>query len=164
VVAAAGSTIHLTPATTDKDTATGWFSQFEGAGLDGLIAKPASGIYEPDKRVMKKIKHERTADCVVAGYRTHKSGEDVIGSLLLGLYTDDGKLASVGVGGALPMERRRELFRGLQPPASAPRAGPRPAGGTRTRTCRSYRCGPNACSRSATTTWRDRASGTPPSS
>jgi ATP-dependent DNA ligase len=115
VVAAAGSTIHLTPATTDKDTATGWFSQFEGAGLDGLIAKPASGIYEPDKRVMKKIKHERTADCVVAGYRTHKSGEDVIGSLLLGLYTDDGKLASVGVVGALPMERRKELFGELQP-------------------------------------------------
>jgi len=86
VLAAAGSPIHLTPTTTDRAVAAGWFSQFEGAGLDGLIAKPASGIYEPDKRVMKKVKHERTADCVVAGYRVHKSGEDRIGSLLLGLY------------------------------------------------------------------------------
>jgi ATP-dependent DNA ligase len=118
VLAAAGSSpspLHLTPATTDRDTATGWFSQFEGAGLDGLIAKPASVTYQPDKRVMLKIKHERTADCVVAGYRTHKSGEDRIGSLLLGLYKDDGKLASVGVVGAFPMERRKELFGELQP-------------------------------------------------
>ena len=107
--------IHLTPATTDRELASGWFSQFEGAGLDGLIAKPAAGSYEPDKRTMLKIKHERTADCVVAGYRTHKSGDDVIGSLLLGLYKDDGKLASVGVVGAFPMERRRELFGELQP-------------------------------------------------
>jgi ATP-dependent DNA ligase len=107
--------IHLTPATTDKDVATGWFSQFEGAGLDGLIAKKAGGTYQPDKRVMLKIKHERTADCVVAGYRVHKSGEDRIGSLLLGLYTGEGKLASVGVVGAFPMERRKELFRELQP-------------------------------------------------
>jgi len=66
-LANAGSSIHLTQTTTDREVATGWFSQFEGAGLDGLIAKPANGIYEPDKRVMKKIKHERTADCVVAG-------------------------------------------------------------------------------------------------
>jgi ATP-dependent DNA ligase len=115
VVAAAGSPIHLTPATTDREVATGWFSRFEGAGLDGLIAKPAKGTYEPDKRVMLKIKHERTADCVVAGYRTHKSGDDRIGSLLLGLYSGDGKLASVGVVGALPMERRKELFGELQP-------------------------------------------------
>ena len=115
VLAAAGSSIHLTPTTTDREVATGWFSQFEGAGLDGLIAKPARGIYEPDKRVMMKVKHERTADCVVAGYRVHKSGEDRIGSLLLGLYKDDGKLASVGVIGAFPMERRKELFGELQP-------------------------------------------------
>src|SRR5271166_4618507 len=117
-VAAAGSrasTIHLTPATSDREVAAGWFSQFEGAGLDGLIAKPARGIYEPDKRVMKKVKHERTADCVVAGYRVHKSGQDRIGSLLLGLYKDDGKLASVGVVGALPMDTRIELFSELQP-------------------------------------------------
>ena len=106
---------HLTQTTTDRAVATGWFSQFEGAGLDGLIAKPADGIYEPDKRVMKKIKHERTADCVVAGYRVHKSGPDRIGSLLLGLYKDDGRLASVGVVGALPMEQRIALFAELQP-------------------------------------------------
>ncbi|MGH3237434.1 MAG: ATP-dependent DNA ligase, partial [Streptosporangiaceae bacterium] len=115
VLATAGSSVHLTPATTDREVATGWFSQFEGAGLDGLIAKPADGIYEPDRRVMLKVKHERTADCVVAGYRVHKSGEDRIGSLLLGLYSDDGKLASVGVVGAFPMERRKELFGELQP-------------------------------------------------
>jgi ATP-dependent DNA ligase len=115
VLAGVESPIHLTLATTDRSVATGWFSQFEGAGLDGLIAKPASGTYEPDKRVMKKIKHERTADCVVAGYRIHKSGEDRIGSLLLGLYTDDGRLASVGVVGALPMEKRISLFAELQP-------------------------------------------------
>src|SRR5205823_7030182 len=82
-LAGAGTSIHLTQTTTDRAVANGWFSQFEGAGLDGLIAKPADGIYEPDKRVMKKIKHERTADCVVAGYRVHKSGEDRNGSLLL---------------------------------------------------------------------------------
>ena len=115
VLATVGSPIHLTPTTTDREVAAGWFSQFEGAGLDGLIAKPTRGIYEPDKRVMKKVKHERTADCVVAGYRVHKSGEDRIGSLLLGLYKDDGKLASVGVVGALPMDTRIELFSELQP-------------------------------------------------
>jgi ATP-dependent DNA ligase len=115
VFAAVTSPLHLTPATTDREVATGWFSQFEGAGLDGLIAKPADVTYQPDKRVMLKIKHERTADCVVAGYRTHKSGPDRIGSLLLGLFTADGKLASVGVVGALPMERRKELFGELQP-------------------------------------------------
>jgi ATP-dependent DNA ligase len=115
VLAAAGPPVHLTPVTTDKALATRWFSQFEGAGLDGLIAKPATGIYEPDKRVMLKIKHERTADCVVAGYRVHKSGEGAIGSLLLGLYTAEGRLASVGVVGAFPMARRKELFSEMQP-------------------------------------------------
>jgi ATP-dependent DNA ligase len=115
VLAGVRSPIHLTLATTDHAVAAGWFSRFEGAGLDGLIAKPAGGAYEPDKRVMKKIKHERTADCVVAGYRVHKSGRDRIGSLLLGLYKDDGKLASVGVVGAFPMEQRISLFAELQP-------------------------------------------------
>ena len=115
VLAKAGPSVHLTLATTDRSVATGWFSQFEGAGLDGLIAKPADGVYEPDKRVMKKIKHERTADCVVAGYRVHKSGPDRIGSLLLGLYSGDGRLASVGVVGAFPMEKRISLFAELQP-------------------------------------------------
>ncbi|MEW2479869.1 ATP-dependent DNA ligase [Mycobacterium sp. NPDC049093] len=110
-----GPAFHVTPATTDMVTARRWFDEFEGAGLDGLIAKPLTLTYQPDKRVMVKIKHQRTADCVVAGYRLHKSGPDAIGSLLLGLYTDDGELASVGVIGALPMARRRALFTELQP-------------------------------------------------
>ncbi len=107
--------IYLTPATTDAGLAQVWFSQFEGAGLDGVIAKPLDGDYQPDKRAMFKIKHERTADCVVAGYRVHKSGDDAIGSLLLGLYDENGKLASIGVIGAFPMARRKELFAELQP-------------------------------------------------
>src|SRR5262249_52711098 len=107
--------IYVTPATGDRDIATGWFRQFEGAGLDGVVAKPLQGTYQPDKRVMFKIKHERTADCVVAGYRVHKSGPDSIGSLLLGLYDDNGRLASVGVVGAFPMAKRRELFAEVQP-------------------------------------------------
>jgi ATP-dependent DNA ligase len=111
----AGTSVHLTPATTDRATAQEWFGQFEGAGLDGVVAKRLDSLYVEDKRVMFKIKHERTADCVVAGYRLHKSGDDAIGSLLLGLYNDKGDLASVGVVGALPMARRRELFTELQP-------------------------------------------------
>src|ERR1700727_1024610 len=109
------SPLHLTPATTDRGLAGQWFDQFEGAGLDGLIAKPLDGTYQPDKRVMFKIKHERTADCVVAGYRPHKSSPEAVGSLLLGLYTADGDLASVGVVGAFPIARRRELLNALQP-------------------------------------------------
>jgi ATP-dependent DNA ligase len=112
---AARPPVHVTPATTDRELARRWFDQFEGAGLDGLVAKPLDGVYEPDKRVMFKIKHERTADCVVGGYRPHKQGEDLIGSLLLGLYTADGSLASVGVIGAFPMAERRGLFAELQP-------------------------------------------------
>ncbi len=107
--------IHLTPATTDRDLAATWFTAFEGAGLDGLVAKELDGPYEPDKRTMAKVKHERTADCVVAGYRTHKSGDDLVGSLLLGIHGPDGELRSVGVIGAFPMARRRELFEELQP-------------------------------------------------
>ncbi len=114
-LAGARSPVHVTPATTDHRTAVRWFSEFEGAGLDGVVAKPLDGTYQPDKRVMFKIKHERTADCVVAGYRVHKSGPAAIGSLLLGLYTDDNVLASVGVIGAFPMARRRELYAELQP-------------------------------------------------
>lgn len=110
-----GPSFHVTPATIDIATARRWFDEFEGAGLDGLIAKPLTLTYQPDKRVMFKIKHQRTADCVVAGYRLHKSGPDAVGSLLLGLYTDDGELASVGVIGAFSMERRRQLFTELQP-------------------------------------------------
>lgn len=107
--------VHVTPLTRDTALAQQWFEQFEGAGLDGLIAKKAEQTYQPDKRVMAKIKHERTCDCVVAGYRVHKSGPDAIGSLLLGLFDDRGVLASVGVIGAFPMARRRELFDELQP-------------------------------------------------
>ncbi len=114
-LAGSGPSIHLTPATTDLPTALRWFDEFEGAGLDGVIAKPLTITYQPDKRVMFKIKHQRTADCVVAGYRLHKSGADAIGSLLLGLYKDDGTLASVGVIGAFPMATRRELLAELQP-------------------------------------------------
>ncbi len=114
-MASAAPPVYLTPATRDKGTATRWFSQFEGAGLDGVVAKPLDGGYQPDKRVMFKIKHERTADCVVAGYRVHKSGPDAIGSLLLGLYDDAGRLASVGVVGAFPMAMRRQLFTEVQP-------------------------------------------------
>jgi ATP-dependent DNA ligase len=114
-LADAQAPIHVTPATRDHDLATEWFAQFEGAGLDGVVAKPLAGTYQPDKRTMFKIKHERTADCVVAGYRLHKSGPDSIGSLLLGLYKDSGELASVGVIGAFPAARRKELFSELQP-------------------------------------------------
>ncbi len=114
-LAKSGPSIHVTPATTDLATAQRWFDEFEGAGLDGVIAKPLTITYQPDKRIMFKIKHERTADCVVAGYRVHKSGADAIGSLLLGLHKDDGTLASVGVIGAFPMAERRRLFTELQP-------------------------------------------------
>jgi ATP-dependent DNA ligase len=114
-LSAARAPIHVTRTTTEKVVAEQWFHRFEGAGLDGIIAKPLEGTYQPDKRVMFKIKHERTADCVLAGYRVHKSGPDRIGSLLLGLYNDGGDLANVGVIGAFPLERRKELFVELQP-------------------------------------------------
>jgi ATP-dependent DNA ligase len=134
-LAGAKPPVHLTPATRDRAVAQDWFEQFEGAGLDGVVAKPLDGTYQPDKRVMFKVKHERTADCVVAGYRTHKSGPDAIGSLLLGLYNGD-ELMSVGVIGAFPMARRRELFEELQPLVtdfdSHPWAWARQEEGTRT--------------------------------
>ncbi|MFT3832404.1 MAG: ATP-dependent DNA ligase [Micropruina sp.] len=114
-LADAEAPIHLTPITRDPALAEQWFAQFEGAGLDGVVAKPLNGSYQPDKRTMFKIKHQRTADCVVAGYRVHKTGDDVIGSLLLGLYNAAGELASVGVIGAFPLARRKELFAELQP-------------------------------------------------
>jgi ATP-dependent DNA ligase len=114
-LAAVRPPIHLTPTTTDRKVAEQWFTQFEGAGLDGLIAKSPECLYEPDRRVMLKVKHERTADCVVAGYRPHKTGDDAVGSLLLGLYRPSGELASVGVIGAFPMAVRRELRAELDP-------------------------------------------------
>jgi ATP-dependent DNA ligase len=107
--------IHLTPSTLDHDLAERWFSQFEGAGLDGVVAKPLDGVYEPNKRVMFKIKHERTADCVVAGYRMHVTEPESLGSLLLGLYNDSGVLMSVGVIGAFPAAMRKELYVEMQP-------------------------------------------------
>ena len=107
--------VHITPATRDRDTAADWFERFEGAGLDGVVAKPLAGTYQPDKRVMFKIKHVRTADCVVAGYRAHKTDDHAIGSLLLGLHDEAGQLANVGVIGAFPMATRRKLFDELQP-------------------------------------------------
>ena len=125
-LADAAAPVHVTPITRDERIARAWFDRFEGAGLDGLIAKRADLPYQPGKRVMTKIKHTRTADCVLAGYRVHKSVPDAIGSLLLGLYVDEaaprspwsdrtGGLAAVGVIGAFPLVRRRELFAELQP-------------------------------------------------
>ncbi|MEU6373008.1 ATP-dependent DNA ligase [Streptomyces sp. NPDC046909] len=106
--------VHVAPATTDVEVAQRWFEQYEGAGLDGVIAKPLTLPYRPDERAMFKIKHERTADVVVAGYRLHKSGP-VVGSLLLGLYDDQGTLQHVGVSAAFPMKRRAELIEELEP-------------------------------------------------
>jgi ATP-dependent DNA ligase len=108
--------IHLTPMTRDRDLAAEWLARFEGAGLDGVIAKAESGTYEPGKRAMLKIKHARTADCVVAGFRWHKDGKNErIGSLLLGLYDDKGALHHVGVTSSFTMARRRELVEELAP-------------------------------------------------
>jgi ATP-dependent DNA ligase len=107
--------VHLTPQTFDPAVARRWFTEFEGAGLDGLIAKPASMPYVPGKRLMYKVKHARTADAVVAGFRWHKAGEGVIGSLVLGLYDDKGVLHHVGVSSSFSMERRRELVSELAP-------------------------------------------------
>jgi len=105
--------LHLTPATRDRAVAAGWLRQFEGAGLDGVIAKPLAAPYQPGKRAMLKIKHQRTADCVVAGLRWHKStaegGPEAVGSLLLGLFDDAGRLHHVGITASFTMARRREL-------------------------------------------------------
>ena len=113
-MAGSSESFHVTPATTDLATAQRWFDELEAEGFDGVVAKPFDLTYLPDKRAMFKIKHQRTADCVVAGYRLHKSGADAIGSLLLGLHRGDGTLVPVGVIGAFPMARRRELFAELQ--------------------------------------------------
>jgi len=114
-LAAVDAPIYLTPMTRDARVAAEWLQHFEGAGLDGVIAKPESGVYEPGKRAMIKVKHARTADCVVAGFRWHKQGKnELIGSLLLGLYDERGTLHHVGVTSAFTMARRRELARELE--------------------------------------------------
>lgn len=117
-LAQAREPVHVTPLTTDTATAREWFVQVEGAGLDGLVAKPMDLPYRPDQRVMIKVKHARTADAVVAGYRLHKTStpdRPLLGSLLLGLYDETGTLQHVGVAGAFPMARRAELVAELQP-------------------------------------------------
>jgi ATP-dependent DNA ligase len=107
--------VYLTPVTRDRAVALEWLTRFEGAGLDGVIAKPEAGAYLPGKRAMIKVKHVRTADCVVAGFRWHKSGKDAIGSLLLGLYDDAEVLQHVGVTSSFTMARRGQLARELAP-------------------------------------------------
>jgi len=108
--------LHITPATRDRKVAADWFKRFEGAGLDGVMAKPIDGIYEPDKRVMLKVKHERDCDCVVAGFLWYKDAKnEAVGSLLLGLYDDAGALQHVGVCASFTAEKRRELVKFLAP-------------------------------------------------
>jgi len=107
--------VYLTPMTRDRSVAIDWLARFEGAGLDGVMAKPGEGLYEPGKRAMIKVKHVRTADCVVAGFRWHKSGNDRIGSLLLGLYDARGVLQHIGVTSSFTMEARKQLAVELAP-------------------------------------------------
>jgi ATP-dependent DNA ligase len=108
--------LHLTPATTGRAIAADWFRRFEGAGLDGVIAKAAHGTYEPNKRTMLKVKHERDCDCVVAGFRWHKRGDKTaVGSLLLGLYDDNGNLEHVGVCASFTNVKRKDLVTFLEP-------------------------------------------------
>ena len=107
--------LHLTPSTRDRAVAAEWLERFEGAGLDGVVAKPTELPYQPGKRAMVKVKHARTAECVVAGFRWYKTGRDAVGSLLLGLYDDAGVLQHVGVTSSFSMAMRRELARELAP-------------------------------------------------
>ena len=156
--------LHLTPMTRDAQLAGDWLQRFEGAGLDGVIAKPAGAAYQPGKRAMFKIKHVRTADCVVAGFRWHKSGKGAVGSLLLGLYDDEGTLQHVGVTSAFTMATRKQLVKELGPLrkdalrkhpwaewASAQAESSRMPGGrvagAPARICRGSRCASNACAR-----------------
>ncbi len=116
VLGTANPPVHLSPATQDRATAADWFDRFEGAGLDGVVAKRLDGVYQPGKRAMLKIKHQRTADCVVAGFRWHKNGPGThIGSLLLGLFDDGGTLHHVGVTSTFTWDRRAEVATELEP-------------------------------------------------
>jgi ATP-dependent DNA ligase len=115
LLAKVGPPVHLTPMTHDRTVAARWLNEFEGAGLDGVIAKPANAPYQPGKRAMLKVKHSRTAECVVAGFRWHKSGKDAVGSLLLGLYDDRGVLQHVGVTSSFTMVMRKQLVQELEP-------------------------------------------------
>jgi ATP-dependent DNA ligase len=116
LLSAAAPPLILTPATRDRALAADWFARFEGAGFDGVMAKPTAGTYVPNKRVMLKVKHERDCDCVVAGFRWHKKGDrDAVGSLLLGLYDDAGKLHHVGVCASFTDVKRKELVQFLEP-------------------------------------------------
>ena len=145
---------HVTRTTEDPEQGAQWLDTFEGAGLDGVIAKRLDGPYLPGKREMVKVKHARDADCVAIGYRIHKSGEG-IGSILLGLYRDDGELQMVGGAASFTAKDRLKLLADLEPlregdeVATASRAG-----GTRRPTSAGYRCGPRRCARWPTTRWR----------
>lgn len=117
-LAHASAPVYLTRTTTDTDVAAEWFAQFEGAGLDGVVAKPLGSAYQPNARTMLKIKHERTADVVVAGYRPHKTStpeKPLLGSLLLGLYDGQGSLQHIGVSASFTATRRAELIEELEP-------------------------------------------------
>lgn len=181
LVKLAADGVHITPATTDPATAREWFTLFEGAGLDGVIGKPLDAVYEPNKRIMFKYKHTRTADCVLAGLRWHVDGAEgeAVGSFLLGLHDERGVLHHVGVVGSFPVARRRELAGNWR--TSSPRARTRGSGTRRSkasacpagspgggrRSTPGFRCGRSAWSRSPTSTPRAatrRGSGTPPSS
>jgi ATP-dependent DNA ligase len=115
LLAKAQPPLYLTPMTRERALAAEWLARFEGAGLDGVIAKPAGLPYQPGKRALIKVKHARTADCVVAGFRWHKSGKDAVGSLLLGLYDDQGVLQHVGVTSSFTMQKRKSLVQELAP-------------------------------------------------
>jgi ATP-dependent DNA ligase len=115
LLARAKPPLYLTPLTRDRDVALQWLERFEGAGLDGVIAKPEAAPYQPDKRAMLKVKHVRTADCVVAGFRWYKDSKDAVGSLLLGLYDDHGVLHHVGVTSSFTLARRKALAAELEP-------------------------------------------------
>jgi ATP-dependent DNA ligase len=116
ILASASPPIRVTPATNDSTLAADWFRRFEGAGLDGVIAKSTTNVYEPDKRVMLKVKHQRDCDCVVAGFRWYKKGDrDAVGSLLLGLFDESGALQHVGICASFTETKRRELVEYLAP-------------------------------------------------